>query len=310
MAAQYPSRDQWITNGRLAASLERYPVYYLHSKNEDDFFAGEREVLTCFVAPAGASSWRLRGSNSCGRAVNSIQVPREPDERCEIQYETGPYSSIGSWLRFIVAGTEGRFFAIATGPSGVYTAGISRTFNYPSGNVTFETGFLRYGEPELNELVNTLIKEGWRPDPHGTIWYNFRFHRSSERNALPNPIPYVPPPIAAPLANGTQARFSEAARALAQMAKGFPNDWLNPLDQGGNISKRCSALMWNADRETFGIRSGNIGARASNIIETPSEDEAVATLASHWRRDVEMMGESDREWALAHLSELPSIRAF
>lgn len=98
-------------------------------------------------------------------------------EYCEVEAEAH-YGGAGGLISGMFANTFGffgsRFIATATGPGGRYQAAASSGFKHRGLN---DWEGKEFGQEALDEIVSSLVRDGWEPLPKGYGWYSQRFRR-------------------------------------------------------------------------------------------------------------------------------------
>lgn len=120
---------------------------------------------------------------------NTKKTPRPPvqSEIARIDYEHGSFDmETKDWKGNPVTQKKSgyRFFALAIGPQGRYTAGIGpafegKTTTQRTGTYSHSTSlnFSQAADTALNRLLEDLWKDGWQPTSFGRAWYDFNLRR-------------------------------------------------------------------------------------------------------------------------------------
>lgn len=89
-------------------------------------------------------------------------------ERCEIVFD----SRLSWWLFW----RKGYFWAEAIGSKGSYSAASGLKF-FLQMSQTSTSGSHRPAVQACNELIKTLVAQGWENTGRGNSWYNYQFRR-------------------------------------------------------------------------------------------------------------------------------------
>lgn len=144
-----------------------------------------------FCSKCGAKQSSNESVTTFIPASTSVQHSGRVREMCEIQWEAH-YPGVLSVVVSMVA-YSAHWIAVSIGPKGREVIASSPTFRY---NSDISEGGGREGEWAFNELVQTLVRDGWEPLGAGYPWWNHRFQRyvlAKPEPPTPKPSPKRPP---------------------------------------------------------------------------------------------------------------------